>query len=59
MSLGGEGVGNWQHGSVVTKFFSVALAFDGLVSLAISRFGIRGAGLSIWAVCTPKKSNNS
>ena len=59
MSLGGEGVGNWQHGTVVTKFFSAALAFDGLVSLAISRLGIRGAGLSIWAVCTPKKSNNS
>jgi ubiquinone/menaquinone biosynthesis C-methylase UbiE len=59
MSPGGEGVGNWQHGSVVTKFFSVALAFDGLFSLAISRLGIRGAGLSIWAVCTPKNGHKS
>ena len=53
MNLGSESVGNWRHGSVVTKFFSVALAFDVLVSLAISRLGFRGAGLSIWAVCTP------
>jgi hypothetical protein len=52
-NLGGEGVGNWQHGIVVTKFFSTALAFDGLVSRAISRLGFMGAGLSIWAVCTP------
>jgi hypothetical protein len=59
MSLGGEGVGNWQHGRIVTKLFSVILAFDGLISVAISCLGIRGAGLSIWAVCTPKSSNNS
>ena len=59
MNLGSEGVGNWQHGSIVTKFFSTALAFDGLVSRAISRLGIRGAGLSIWAVCTPKNAHKS
>ena len=41
MSLGGEGVGNWQHGTVVTKFFSAALAFDGFRVVAPQPGGSR------------------
>ena len=59
MDVGEEGVGNWQRGSAVTKFLSILLAFDGLVSLAMSRLGIHGAGLSVWAVCTPKVLSKS
>jgi|688.fasta_scaffold31048_6 hypothetical protein len=59
MGVSEDGVGNWQHGSLVTKFFSTTLKFDGLVSLALSRLGIHGAGLSVWAVCTPKIANKS
>lgn len=46
-----EGVGNWNHGKIVTKSVEVLLNIDNNISLALNKVGIKIPGLTIWSLC--------
>ena len=47
----GQGIGDWQHGELVTRALTAALAADGRLSAAAGRRGRTLPGLSYWALC--------
>jgi SAM-dependent methyltransferase len=49
------GIGNWQRGPLATGALTRMLAFDGRVSLALSRHQRAAPGLSYWALCRPSE----
>jgi SAM-dependent methyltransferase len=45
------GVGNWSHGTVVTRALLGALELDAWMSRIAARYTVPTTGLSVWALC--------
>ena len=45
------GVGNWSHGSVVTRALRGALELDAWMSRIAARYTVPTTGLSVWTLC--------
>ncbi len=45
------GVGNWQHGPLLTGFVNKILQLENRLSLILNRAGVRVPGLTAWVLC--------
>lgn len=50
---GGEGIGAWSGGAVLTRLLSGMLDLDNSLLLALAERKVKLPGLSCWALCTP------
>lgn len=46
-----RGIGTWKYGTIITKTIELILTTENNISIALSRFGIRIPGLTVWALC--------
>jgi len=46
-----RGIGAWKYGSIITKTIELILTTENNISIALSRFGIKVPGLTVWALC--------
>ena len=46
-----RGIGAWKYGTIITKTIELILTTENNISIALSRFGIRIPGLTVWALC--------
>lgn len=46
-----RGIGSWKYGTIITKTIELILTTENNISIALSRFGIRIPGLTVWALC--------
>jgi SAM-dependent methyltransferase len=51
-----RGVGNWNHGSFITKVISSLLILDCRISLFLNRMNIKLPGLTGWILCKKQRS---
>jgi SAM-dependent methyltransferase len=51
-----RGVGNWNHGSFITKVIASILTLDSRIALSMNRLGIKLPGLTGWVLCKKPQS---
>lgn len=49
--ISNKGVGYWKHGKLLTKAFEQIFTIENNLLIAMSRFGAKAPGLTVWALC--------